>query len=66
MEPGPLDRAHTRSHLVWLLAPALLLVVSVATLTVLGLEQVRESAVVVAVFNALFCTAPKAILFWAA
>ncbi len=51
-----------RSHLVWLLTPALALVIAALVLAPLQVEQVREWVLLVAVFNALFCTAPAVII----
>jgi PAS domain S-box-containing protein len=62
MQAGVVGPHPVRSYLVWLLAPALLLVVSVLVLERLGQRNVREWATLVAVFNALFCAAPSIII----
>ena len=62
MERGGIGRQVVRSRLLWLLAPALALVIAALVLAPIHLQQVREWVLLVAVFNALFCAAPAIII----
>jgi PAS domain S-box-containing protein len=62
MNSAEVSGHRVRPFLMWLLAPIAPLVLSIVVLVALGTQGISESGILVAAFNALFCSAASIII----